>query len=175
LALAVLAVVGLAGAMGVGRAAAQVPNGSISGTVYLDANQDGTCAATGEPGPAGIAIEFLAGDNFTRVYRETDGAGNFVLLAAGFGTWNVTVMPGGAYDVTGEATRQVVVTQEVPHVAGIVFCIVASADGGSGEDGGTVLPGTGAALGPGIMAAGIAGVALIAIGLGLIGLSRRRT
>jgi len=164
-----------AGAMWAGRAAAQVPNGSISGTVLQDVNNDGTCAATGAPGPAGIPVEFVTGDGFTRVFRETAAGGAFVLNAAGFGVWNVRVAPGSGYEVTTPDARQVVVTQEVPHVAGLVFCVVGAPDGGgSGEDGGTVLPGTGAGLAPGVVMVGLAGLALIGIGVGLIGFARRR-
>jgi hypothetical protein len=79
----------------VGVAQAQ-SSGAIRGTVYSDTNSDGVCVGTGEPVLAGVPIQLVTADGQTVVNLESGSDGTYGMVAAGFGTWNVTALPGPA-------------------------------------------------------------------------------
>jgi hypothetical protein len=140
-------------------------SGTVRGTIYQDLNADGVCVGTGDPVLAGVPIELVTADGQTTVNLESGSDGTFGMVAAGFGTWNVTAIPGEGFSVTGQQTRSVTIGSSEPEVTGADFCVaqVTTSSGGTA----TVLPESGAGLSSSLLAATAVGLAFIMIGAGL--------
>lgn len=128
--------------------------GSIRGTVYEDRNGDGQCSGTDDPIIAGIPVEFVSNDGQVTLYLQSGENGTYGLVAAGLGTWTVTVRPPENYVVTSAASHQVLIDAENRVATGVDFCVRERATGpgpgGPGHPGGpkphhpVVLPESGA-------------------------------
>lgn len=111
-------------AAGVSLAMAQSYNGSIRGTVYLDANGDGLCVDTGEETHPGVPIEFVSNDGEWSTYLATGDDGTYGLVAAAYGTWTVSARPNANdFVVTSATTQSVFIGEEEPVALNIDFCI----------------------------------------------------
>lgn len=111
--------------------------GSIRGTVYEDKNGDGMCSGTDDPIIAGIPIEFVSNDGQVTLYLQSGEDGTYGLVAAGLGTWTVTVRPPENYVVTSAASHQVLIDAENRVATGVDFCVRQRATGpGPGGPGG---------------------------------------
>lgn len=142
-------------------------SGSISGVVYRDVDANGVCTDEDEPGVSGIPLQFVFREDESIANLTSGSEGYYELMAAGKGTWQVTVNPGSGWRVTSTQTREVVVIEDEPDVEEIDFCIVqvsvTEGAGGTGGSGGgdsqPVLPESGLPLSPSL---------LLATGLGLL-------
>ena len=140
----------------------QSSNGSIEGTVYHDQNADGVCVSTGEPGLAGVPVDFVSDDGFT-ITLQSGSDGTFGLVAVGFGRWRVTAKPGTGFTVTSQETIEVILSTEQPMASGVDFCVAqGTVSTGGGEA--VVLPESGAAISPTLLAVGVFGVLFLALG-----------
>lgn len=153
-----------------GLVAAQDQNGSIRGTVYEDLNGDGLCVDKGEPVLVGVPIKFVANDGKTTLHLQSGENGTYGLVAAGFGTWTVTAEPNNEWVVTSDNPLEVFLGSEQSLVLGVDFCV---AKVGTVPPQ-TVLPESGAAIAPALLAAMTVGLGLSAAGVGLE-LRRRRS
>lgn len=132
--------------------------GSIRGTVYEDSNGDGKCVNTGEPILAGIPINFVSNDDQTTVRLYSGENGTFGLVAAGLGTWDVTVDPPAPWVVTSRKTVQAFLGENQRLVLGVDFCLSKT---------GTrppALPAAGAVVSPVFAAAALIGLSLMGLG-----------
>jgi len=77
----------------------EIPPASLSGTVYVDYNNNGIMEAN-EPGIAGVTVQLLDGNqNPTGVTTLTDAAGNYAFYDLYPGTYGVAeVQPSGYFD-----------------------------------------------------------------------------
>ena len=156
-------------------------SGSISGVVYRDVNANGICTDEDEPGVSGIPLQFVFREDESIANLTSGSEGYFELMAAGDGTWQVTVNPGSGWRVTSQQTRQVLVMEDEPDVEEIDFCIVqVSVSGGAGGTGGEggggsqpVLPESGAPFSPSLIVATGLGMLFLAAGAVLFVHSRR--
>ena len=125
--------------------------GSIRGKVYEDRNGDGVCSGTEDPAAVGIPIEFTSSDGQHTLYLQSGDDGTFGLVAAGLGTWTVTIRPPENFVATSNPVRQVTLTVEQRLITGVDFCVRQRATyggpGGPGQPGGPGGPGYGG--GPG--------------------------
>ena len=146
--------------------------GSIRGTVYNDANADGSCA--NEPILAGVPIKFVSDRGDTTVYLQSGANGTYGLVAAGLGTWTVSAEPGAGMIVTSQNPLQAFIGSESRLVLNVNFCVAkgSGTTGGSGT-GTVILPTAGAAVAPPLIVAGLSGAGLILAGLG-VEIQRRR-
>lgn len=154
------------------------PGGSIRGTVYVDVGGDGVCA--GDPVLAGVPIEFVSNDGGTTVYLSSGSDGTYGLVAAGLGTWQVSVVPPAGYVAISSPTLAAFIDAESPVATGIDFCV---AEGGTSAGtttttGGTqpvpvVLPESGASNTSSLVIVGLVG--LLLVGLGAMIHFRRQT
>jgi uncharacterized protein (DUF2141 family) len=110
----------------------EVTTGTLSGVVFADANNDGTQAATGEPGIAGVKVVLTGQDSAGHPVSRTtttgaDGSYTFNNLAAG--TYTVReIQPTTFADGTDKAgSLQGTVTND--QIAGINFTANATATG----------------------------------------------
>ena len=87
----------------------QASSGTLAGTVYHDQNADGVCVGTGEPGLAGVPVDFVSDDGFT-IALPSGSDGSYGLVAVGFGRWRVTAKPGTGFTVTSQKTIVLTVT-----------------------------------------------------------------
>lgn len=164
------------------------PGGSIRGTVYLDVGQDGNC--TGDPVISGIPIEFTSNDGGTTVYLSSGANGTYGLVAAGLGTWQVSVVPPAGYVAVSTPTTSVFLSADTPVATGVDFCIsttdgtttettTGTTSGGSAGTGQSsapvVLPASGEASNSSGWLIGLGVVGLALIGAGLFIQARRRT
>ena len=128
--------------------------GSIRGTVLEDTDGDGKCE-DGAP-VHGMTLQFRSthADN-TTVYLQSGENGTYGLVAAGFGTWEVTAMPNDDYKITSDLTRSVFIDENEALALGVDFCAMktdgssddsGSDDSSSSSDGNTVLPESGGTL-----------------------------
>jgi hypothetical protein len=132
-------------------------SGSIRGTVYRDANNDGLCVGTGEAGLAGVPIRFSNGSG--ELYLQSGNDGTFGLVAAGLGSWTVAAEPSADQGVvTSAATRTVNLTAENPLATGVDFCV------GTARSSSVVLPQSGAPARPGLWIALVIGLLLAGAG-----------
>lgn len=140
-------------------------SGAIRGTVYNDTNSDGVCVGTGEPVLAGVPIQLVTADGQTTVNLESGSDGTYGMVAAGFGTWNVTALPGEGLGVTSTKTHVVTISSSQPETSGADFCVaqVTTSSGGTA----TVLPESGTGLSSSLLAAAAVGLAFMMIGAGL--------
>lgn len=151
--------------------------GSIRGTVFNDANADGTCA--GETPLAGVPIKFVSNRGDTTVYLQSGDNGTYGLVAAGLGTWTVTAEPGAGMIVTSQNPLQVFIGEENRLALGVDFCVAkgsgsGSSGSGSGSSPGTViLPTAGAEVAPALVLTGVSGASLILAGAALEWRKRR--
>lgn len=114
--------------------------GSIRGSVFQDVNGDGRCIGTGEPAAVGIPIEFVSNDGQVVLYLQSGDNGTYGLVAAGLGTWTVTVRPPQEFVTTSAPSRQAFLSAEQRLVEGVDFCVRARA-GGTPPPGWTPGPG----------------------------------
>lgn len=193
---AVALLVGLLIFLMVGAVAAHEPlqqyNGSIRGTVYLDQNGDGVCVGTGEPTHPGVPIEFVSNDGNWTTYLQTGDDGTYGLVAAAYGTWQVSARPNANdFAVTSTPTLSVFISESEPTSLGNDFCILpldGSATGGTGTGGGiasftpntstapanTLLPESGASADMTLLSVILGfGMLLVASGAGLEWFRRR--
>jgi hypothetical protein len=138
---------------------AQATSGTVSGTVFLDANADGFCVATGDVGLAGVPLEFVSGD--TTIFLESGDDGTYALVAAGFSTWQVTAQPGSDYVVTSENPKYATIDQIHPTATGVDFCV---AQVGTVSP---VLPQSGASIAPILLAALLVGAGFLIAGISI--------
>ena len=117
--LAAMTLLSLVGVVGTGT---QTTSGTIRGRVFEDLNSDGVCVGTGEPGLAGIPVEFIHESNAT-IFLQTEQDGTYSLVGVGFGTWQVTVRPGSGFVATSQQSISVTLSSEQPEVKGIDFCV----------------------------------------------------
>jgi hypothetical protein len=106
-------------------AVAQNVTGSISGTVYLSENPNGSCTEANLQGESGITIQVVNVDDNTTINLTTDNTGTYEFVTSNLGTWRVTVNPGSSYRVLTQQTRQVVISEQNPDHEDIDFCIFA--------------------------------------------------
>jgi hypothetical protein len=175
-ALILLSLIGVVGAQ------AQTDSGTIRGTVFDDLNSDGACVGTGEPGLAGIPIEFIHESNAKIVVQSTSN-GTYSLVGVGFGTWQVTVVPGSGFVATSQQSFSVTLTSENPEVTGIDFCVgrVSVSPTATATTGPTatptaassLMPESGASAPPTLLIVGAIGIALFALGAGIEAWRRR--
>jgi hypothetical protein len=158
-----LVVVALLLFLAVGVVSAQEPNGSIRGTFYEDLNGDGICVDTGEPTLAGTPIKFISNDGKTTLYLQSGENGTYGLVAAGYGTWTVAADPNTEWVVTSSNPIEVFLGSEQLLVLGVDFCL---AKVGTVPPQ-TILPESGAAIAPVLLAAMTVGAGLVVTGIGL--------
>jgi hypothetical protein len=149
----------------------QTSSGTIAGTVYHDQNADGVCVGTGEPGLAGVPIDFVSDDGFT-ISLQSGTDGTYGLVAVGFGRWRVTARPGTGFTVTSQQTIEVILSAEQSVASAVDFC-VAQGTVSTGGGGAVVLPESGAAVSPSLVAVGVFGVLFLALGSMLVYRGRR--
>ncbi len=97
-------------------------DGSIRGTLYEDTNADGKCGA-GDPLLTGIPIQFVSNDGQTTLYLQSGADGTYGLVAAGYGTWQVTADPPAPWVVTSEKTIRAFVGSEQRVALNVNFCL----------------------------------------------------
>jgi len=97
--------------------------GSIRGKVYADQNGDGVCSGTQDPAAVGIPVEFTSSDGQHTLYLQSGDDGTYGLVAAGLGTWTVTIRPPENYVATSRPAVQVTLTAEQRLVTGVDFCV----------------------------------------------------
>jgi hypothetical protein len=145
--------------------------GSIRGAVYDDRNADGKCVGTGEPGLPGVSIEFVSTDGETVVFLGSGDDGTYGLVAAGLGTWTVTAKPPEGWAVTSQNPIEAFLDTDRNLILGVDFCVVKGAGAsGVGAVAGTgviVLPESGGAVSPALVAALTSGSSLVFAGAGL--------
>jgi hypothetical protein len=142
--------------------------GSIRGTVYEDKNADGKCVGTGEPGLPGVTIEFVSTDGETVVFLGSGDDGTYGLVAAGLGTWTVTAKPPEGWAVTSQNSIEAFLDTDRNLILGVDFCVVrGTGTSGTASSGAVVLPESGAAVSPVLIAALISGSSLVFAGAGL--------
>jgi hypothetical protein len=149
----------------------QAASGSIAGTVYHDQNADGVCVGTGEPGLAGVPVDFVSDDGFT-ISLQSGSDGTYGLVAVGFGRWRVSARPGTGFTVTSQQTIEVILSAEQPVASGVDFCVVQGTVP-SGGGGTPVLPESGAAISPTLVTVGVFGALFLALGSLLVYRGRR--
>ncbi len=149
--------------LAVGVVWARESNGSIRGTVYQDLNADGRCVDTGEPVLVGTPIKFVSNDGKTTLYLQSGENGTYGLVAAGYGTWTVTADPNNEWVVTSQNPIEAFLGSEQLLVLGVDFCL---AKVGTVPPQ-TVLPESGAAIAPILLAAMTVGAGLAVTGIGL--------
>ena len=182
--------------MGSGLAQAQETSndgevrGSIRGTVTEDRNGDGRCDGAEDAAVVGIPIEFTSTDGQHILFLQSGDDGTYGLVAAGLGTWTVTVRPPENYVATSNPVRQVTLTAEQGLVTGVDYCVrqrgvPGGPMGGPGHGGPmrppgphhppVLLPESGAAGmsgSTGLWIAGLVGVLFVGVGLVLSGRNR---
>jgi hypothetical protein len=129
---------------------------------------------------AGIPIEFIHESNAKIVVQSTQD-GTYSLVGVGFGTWQVTVMPGSGFAATSQQSFSVTLTSENPEVTGIDFCVGRVSVTPTATTGPTatptaassLMPETGAAAPPTLLIIGAIGIALFALGAGIEAWRRR--
>jgi hypothetical protein len=138
-------------------------DGSIRGTVRLDENGNGRCA----DGPivADIPIRFVSNDGAVILFLRSGDNGTYGLVAAGFGTWQVSADPPAPYVVTSEKTINAFLGAEQRLVLGVDFCVANIANVRAQAP--VILPQSGAPVAPPLAAAGLTGLALLLSGLAL--------
>jgi hypothetical protein len=168
---------------------AQDDNGSISGAVFRDINENGLCTDEDEPGVVGIPLQLVNRDDNTIVNLTSGGEGFYELVDASMGTWQVTVNPGASWRVTSQQTQQAVVDEDEPDVEEIDFCIVQVTSATATNTPAPapvptqalvptatpspVLPESGAAVSPAILSSAVLGLLLLLLGAGLFVRARR--
>ena len=175
--LAALVLLSLIGVVGAG---AQTDSGTIRGTVFEDLNSDGACVGTGEPGLAGIPIEFIHESN-ARIVVQSTSNGTYSLVGVGFGTWQVNVQPGSGFVATSQQSFSVSLTSEQPEVTGIDFCVgrvtvtptATAAPTATPTAASSLMPESGAGAPPTLLIVGAIGIALFALGAGIEAWRRR--
>lgn len=165
-----IVVVALILLLATGVVSAYQSNGSIRGTVYQDLNADGRCVGTGEPVLVGTPIKFVSDDGKTTLYLQSGDNGTYGLVAAGYGTWTVSADPNNEWVVTSQNPIKAFLGSEQLLVLGVDFCL---AKVGTVPPG-TVLPESGAAIAPVLLAVMSAGAGLAVSGIGLE-IRRRRS
>jgi hypothetical protein len=148
-------------------------SGAIRGTVYKDLDANGVCVGTGDPVQSGIPVEFVSADGNALVLNSGDD-GSYGLVAAGLGTWQVTVKPGTGWMVTSEQTRQVTISTTNPAANNVDFC-VAQVTASTETAGAVVLPASGALISPSLLIVGVTGLVFLAAGAVLLLKGRRAT
>ena len=179
--LAALVLLSLIGVVGVG---AQAQSGTVRGTVFEDLNSDGVCVGTGEPGLAGIPIQFVhqAPGNATIVVQSTQN-GTYSLVGIGLETWRVTVQPPSGFAATSQQSFLVTLTGDQPEVTGIDFCVgrvsvtptATSAPTATPTSASSLMPESGAAAPPTLLIVGAIGIAMFALGAGIAAWRRRES
>ena len=144
--------------------------GSIRGTIYNDTNGDGKCSDTGEPVLVGVPIEFISNDGQTILYLQSGSDGTYGLVAAGFGTWQVSAKPPANYAVTSAKTLSVFISEEQQLSLGNNFCL-RQASGSTIIPVPVVLPQSGAPAAPALWLAAMIGLLLVGVGVVLHGRS----
>lgn len=145
--------------------------GSIRGTLYNDTNGDGKCSGTGEPTLAGVPIEFISNDGKTVLYLQSGSNGTYGLVAAGFGTWQVSAKPPANYAVTSTKTLSAFISEENQLSLGNDFCL-RQVSGSTINPSPVVLPESGAPAAPALWWAAMIGLLLVGVGIGLHGWGR---
>jgi hypothetical protein len=149
------------------QAPAAQANGSISGFVYNDVDENGVCTSADSQGQPGIPVQLIHNASNSTFTVTSGSAGAYSYGAAELGSWQVTVNPGSGWRVTSQQTRQVQLTTTDPAVNSVDFCIVRVPDSGGG--GQTVLPESGAPIAPGLLLTALLGLlSLLAGGLILV-------
>lgn len=138
--------------------------GSIRGTIYNDTNGDGKCSGTNEPVLTGVPIEFISNDGQTVLYLQSGSDGTYGLVAAGFGTWQVSAKPPANYAVTSAKTLSVFISEEQQLSLGNDFCL-RQASGSTINPAPVVLPESGAPAAPVLWLAAIVGLFLMGVGV----------
>lgn len=101
-------------------------NGSIRGTVYQDTNQNGQCGS-GDPVVADIPIQFVSNDGETVLFLQSGSDGTFGLVAAGYGTWQVSAQPPAPWRVTSTTPQPAFLDNDNRVVQGVDFCVTNTA------------------------------------------------
>lgn len=151
---------------GLSIVSAQTTSGAIRGTVYKDLDANGVCVGTGEPVQSGIPVEFVSADGNALVLDSGDD-GTYGLVAAGLGTWRVTVKPGSGWLVTSEQTRQVTIGTDNPEANNVDFC-VAQVTASTETAGAVVLPASGASISPFLLIVAVTGLVFLTTGAVLL-------
>lgn len=142
-------------------------DGSIRGTIYQDQDRDGRCTA-GDSVVAGVPLQFVSNDGETTLFLQSGEDGTYGLVAVGYGTWQVSVVPPVPWHVTSTSPRSVFIDQENLIALNIDFCLSDVAVTTSNV---VFLPSSGASANPvPYVASLVLGVVLIAAGF----LVRRR-
>lgn len=97
--------------------------GSIRGKVAEDRNGDGRCDGPEDAAVVGIPIEFTSADGQHTLFLQSGDDGTYGLVAAGLGTWTVTLRPPENYVATSNPVQQVTLTTEQRLVLGVDFCV----------------------------------------------------
>ncbi len=148
----------------------QDQTGSISGTVFRDANDNGLCADEGEERLGNIPLEIINDDSGDFFTYTTEPDGSFTHTTAILGFWQVTVVPGTNWRITSQQTINVELTADEPDVSSINFCIIEVQP--QQDDPPVTLPESGAFIAPPLLYAGALGLLFVILGL-IILLARR--
>jgi hypothetical protein len=144
-------------------ALAEGGDGSIRGTVRLDRNGDGRCAD--EPVLADIPVRFISDDGATTLFLRSGENGTYGLVAAGYGTWQVSADPPAPYVVTSQKTIDVFLGSQQKLALGVDFCVADIAN--VRAQGPVILPQSGAPIAPPLAAAALTGLVLLLSGIAL--------
>lgn len=143
-------------------------DGSIRGTVYEDQDGNGVCGAE-DPTVSDIPLQFVSNDGNTALYLKSGADGTYGLVAAGYGTWQVSADPPAPWRVTSANPRQLFLSTSDRTALNINFCL-RSGTTTEVADGVVLLPTAGASATTSavpFLVAGLLGVFFIAAGLGL--------
>jgi hypothetical protein len=142
---------------------AEARDGSIRGTVRLDRNGDGRCAD--EPVLADIPIRFVSDNGATTLFLRSGENGTYGLVAAGYGTWQVSADPPAPYVVTSQKTINAFLGANQKLALGVDFCVADIANVRAQAP--VILPQSGAPVAPPLAAAALTGLTLLLSGLAL--------
>lgn len=159
---------------------AYAQSGSIRGTVYQDTNGDGECVGTGEPTVQGVPVDIMSPGGENDLVLESGDDGTYGMVAAGLGTWTVSIAPTSGWIVTSNNYIEVFLSEEQPGVEGVDFCVVRAGTVTPPANTPTptstpvpgttppavLLPDTGSPIAPLLLAALAGGTGLILAGLG---------
>jgi hypothetical protein len=140
---------------------AEARDGSIRGTVRLDRNGDGRCAD--EPVLADIPIRFVSDNGATTLFLRSGENGTYGLVAAGYGTWQVSADPPAPYVVTSQKTINAFLGANQKLALGVDFCVADIANVRAQAP--VILPQSGAPVAPPLAAAALTGLTLLLSGL----------
>ena len=138
-------------------------NGVIRGIIFQDLNADGICGG-GDPAMASVQIDFTP-DGGPTLSMPSTSDGTYGLASIELGTWYVTARPPNGWVTTSQPTIQVILTSERNTAENVNFCLAQS---GSGGDGSTTLPESGAPAPPLLLVTVALGIVALLGGMGLV-------